>query len=796
MKEQIDEFISDEAPGAPGISPTWSSGDKEMVGTAIGASRLWFTIGRGIVNEVYYPRVDIPQIRDLGFIINDRRGFWVEVKRMDSHELRLPSPGVPAVEVIHRHDRFILTLRITSDPKRDVLLIEVDLDGDQDLRIYSLLAPHLGATGQNNRAVVDKYRGRRVLWAEQGPFGLAFAAANERQRDAWVRASAGYVGYSDGWQDFAQNQAMTWHFRQAGPGNVALMGELPHRSTLALGFGSSWQSAATLAISSLLQPFEQIWRQQIEDWEQWHIKCGHEQVVPKDLPQKLRQEFLISSMALRVHQDKVYPGAMVASLSIPWGNSREERGGYHLVWPRDLVQCGGALLALGAEEEARNILRYLIATQHPDGHWYQNQWLGGKPFWNGIQLDEVAFPVLFAAALFERGQLKDIQIGDMVQKALGFIVRTGPSTGQDRWEESPGINTFTLSVCISALVEGAQFLSSGEASIILELADYWNFHVEDWTAVFDTELAHRLGVKGYFIRGAPEQVTSDRKALGHIFPIKNRINNLATTAKEHVGVDFLQLVRFGLRKPDDPLILDTLKVVDHLLKVETPSGPSWRRYNGDGYGEQEDGSAFNGIGIGRVWPLLTGERGHYALAAGQDPLPYLEAMTAMSGTGGMMPEQVWDTAPIPSRNLHPGRPTGSAMPLAWAHAEFIKLIVSRQLGHSFDRPKSVWNRYKGNRPRTHLAFWFEQAPINQIVPGLHLIIGLHESGLVHWGYDGWRNGQDVQTVEHSIGFHIAKLNTEELRDGQRIDFTYRIKSTGRWIGEDYHIAVSKKLDRS
>ena len=164
-------------------------------------------------------------------------------------------------------------------------------------------------------------------------------------------------------------------------------------------------------------------------------------------------------MVLRTHQDKIYPGAMVASMSIPWGNTRDERGGYHLVWPRDLVECAGALLALGAENEARDILRYLIATQRHDGHWYQNQWLGGKPYWQGVQLDEVGFPVLLAMRLAAHGSLKGIEIADMVRRAVGFIARNGPAAQQDRWEEDAGINTFTLSVCIAALVAGAPLVS-------------------------------------------------------------------------------------------------------------------------------------------------------------------------------------------------------------------------------------------------------------------------------------------------------------------------------------------------
>src|SRR5436190_22813250 len=266
------------------------------------------------------------------------------------------------------------------------------------------------------------------------------------------RASAGYVGASDGWQDFNQNGAMTWQYGAAGPGNVALTGELPRRAVLALGFGSTAEAAATLAISSLIQPFGNILQQQIADWEGWQARCAERSPAMLDLPDAIREQPVVSSIVLRAHLDKTYPGAMVASLSVPWGYTGNERGGYHLVWPRDLVQCAGALLALGAEPEARDTLRYLIATQHADGHWNQNQWLDGTPYWQGIQLDETGFPVLLAAALAERNALRGIVVDDMVRRALGYIARTGPSSQQDRWEENEGINSFTLAVTIAAFV--------------------------------------------------------------------------------------------------------------------------------------------------------------------------------------------------------------------------------------------------------------------------------------------------------------------------------------------------------
>ncbi|TLY90882.1 MAG: glycosyl hydrolase, partial [Gammaproteobacteria bacterium] len=434
------------APGAPGLPPTWCSSAKEMLGSSLGHARLWFTIGGGIINEVYYPRVDLPQIRDLGFIVADGAGFWIEVKRLWKHELRLAAPGVPAVHIVHHHERFDLTLRVTPCEHRDVLLIEVALDGDAALRPYALLAPHLGGTGANNRAAVVQHRGRKLLWAEQGPFGLALAAVNPRQQDAWGRASAGFVGSSDGWQDFARNGALTWEYDAAGPGNVALLGELPRQAVLALGFGSSPEAAATLSLTALSEAFAISWERQRSSWTLWHTNCTPVQSLCAGLPPACAEQVGISTMVLRTHQDKTYPGAMVASLSVPWGNTREEREGYHLVWPRDLVESAGALLAVGAAREARNTLRYLLATQNADGHWHQNQWLGGKVYWPGVQLDESAFPVLLAVALDERGALQGTEVADMIRRALSFLVRHGPVSDQDRWEEDSGLNTFTLAV--------------------------------------------------------------------------------------------------------------------------------------------------------------------------------------------------------------------------------------------------------------------------------------------------------------------------------------------------------------
>jgi glucoamylase len=771
--------------GPPGSAPTWTSSAKDMVGCALGPARLWFTSGFGILNEIYFPRVDIPQIRDLGFIVADDRGFWVEVKRLRTYRAELPQAGVPALEIVHAHARFELRLHIAPDPIRDVVLINVTLDADDPLRPYALLAPHLGGSGRDNCGEATVHRGRRILWAAQGPFGLALAAADREQRDAWGATSAGYVGASDGWQDFARNGRLTWQFDSAGPGNIALIGELPRAATLALAFGSSRESAATLAISSLCQPFDDVWARHVDKWRSWQQRLE----LPTALPVSVQQQMAISAMVLRVHQDKTYPGAMVASLSVPWGNTHDDVGGYHLVWARDLVESAGGLLALGALGEVRDILRYLVATQLQSGNWSQNQWLGGKPYWQGSQLDEAAFPVLLAAALSERGALDGIEVTTMVRSALGFIARNGPATGQDRWEEDAGINAFTLATCIAALVCGAQWLDEPARHWSLRLADDWNARIENWTAVYNTELSRAHGVAGYYVRIAPTLTTEGKGELGKILPIKNRICDPGIPADAQLATDFLQLVRLGLRDAHDPLVVDTLKVVDSKLKVDTPAGPAWHRYTGDGYGEHADGSPFDGQGRGRAWPLLTGERGHYELAAGRDPLPYLEAMCAMTGRCGLISEQVWDTDALPERLLEPGKPTGSAMPLVWAHAEFIKLVASRALRRPFDRPEALWRRYGGRRPDPTHAIWTPRFHISRIRAGQVLSLLLPRPARVHYGFDGWQRVADVDTDDSGLTQHVALLPSGGLAKRARIDFTLFWIDTATWDGHDYRIDV-------
>lgn len=776
------------APANPSRDPVWASAHKDMVGTALATSRVWFTLAQGVVSEVYYPRIDIPQIRDIGFIIADGEGFWCELRRHAGYSVEWVEDDIPAAIVTHRHPRFTFVLKVCADPYRDVLLLDFELTGDAALTPHVLAAARLGEDADHNRAWADDWLGRPVLWAEQGPFGTALLMRGGDGLIGYGPRSVGEVGASDLWQDFQRNGRMAWSYAEAGPGEVALGAALARRGTLAIGFSSSREAAATLALSSLNTGFEASWNAYLDGWRQWRQRQVWRGRFPASLSADQIGLLARSASVLKAHEDRTYRGALVASLAVPWGEANRSRGGYHLVWARDLVESAGALIALGAMDEARDVLAYLNATQQADGHWLQNQWLGGTPFWQGVQLDESAFPVLLAAALKDKGELGDVPVRDMVRRALRFIARQGPVTAQDRWEEDAGINTFTLAVTIAALVEGAALLDGRAAEAALMLADDWNAHIEDWCWARDTPLCRSLGVSGYYFRAAPADILIHHGAKQENLLIKNRADHYDAEADEQIATDFLQLVRYGLRDARDPYIVDSVTAADRMLRVDTPSGAVWHRYNSDGYGEHADGRPFDGAGQGRAWPLLTGERGHYALLAGEDVRPYLASMAAMAGPGGLLPEQVWDGAPIPEYGLEPGRPSGSAMPLVWAHAEYIKLCLSLAQGRPVDAPVRTWRRYGGRRPQPGFVLWRFSHPRHRIRAGQDLRFLLDAPAVIRWGVNGWQNVRDRQTEDWELG-HVAALPTAAMKPGETVQFTFRWFDSGQWEGRDFSAAI-------
>jgi glucoamylase len=368
-----------------------------------------------------------------------------------------------------------------------------------------------------------------------------------------------------------------------------------------------------------------------------------------------------------------------------------------------MVETAGGLLAAGAHEDARRVLSFLQGTQQPDGHWSQNMWLDGSPYWDGIQMDETALPILLVDLACREKALAGGDIAKfwpMVKKAAGYLARNGPVSPQDRWEEDPGYTPFTVAAEIAALLAAAELadLNHEAPSRTISARLPMSGTIPSSAGCIcpprtGAEIQRR---KVIMCASRRRQTGTDGASSQKNIRVKNVTAAEDTRRASHlISPDALALVRFGLRSADDPRICDTAKVIDALLKLETPNGATWHRYNDDGYGEHEDGSPFDGTGIGRGWPLLTGERAHYELAAGREAIAkqLLSAMESFANESGLISEQVWDSPDIAERELHCGRPSGSAMPLVWAHAEYLKLRRSLRDGRLFDQPPQTVQRY-------------------------------------------------------------------------------------------------------
>jgi len=794
---------SNSAPGRPGIPPRWTSSAKSGVGTSLSIeSRVWFTLSHGILNEVYYPRIDQACIRDMELLVSDGKKFFSEEKRHTQTNQNTLAEGVPAFQLTNtcNEGRYRIRKTVLTDPKRDVLLQCIRFEPLQgeltDFHVFVLLAPHLADHGTGNTAWVEDYKGWPVLNAQRGETALSLACSTP-----WLKRSVGFVGTSDGWQDVSQHKQMLWEYTRAEGGNVALTGEIDLATcngefTLALGFGRTPAEASLRARASLDDGFECARDAYLKEWQTWQQDL-------MSLPSKMKDTnlYCVSAAVLRTHEAKRFPGGMIASLSIPWGFAKgdEDMGGYHLVWPRDLVETAGGLLAIGAHEEVRRILYYLQGTQEADGHWPQNMWMDGSPYWGGIQMDETAFPILLVdlacrKKAIDEGELS--RLWPMVRKAAGFLLSNGPVTPQDRWEEDPGYSPFTLAVEIAALLAAADladlYNDSPASKLLRETADLWNARVEDWTYVSDTDLADQVGVEGYYVRIAPPEETESSSPASGFVPIKNRPPSESDApATNIVSPDALALVRFGLRYADDPRILNTVKVIDALLKTDMPAGPIWRRYNEDGYGEHENGSPFDGNGIGRCWPLLTGERAHYELAAGRSDSArsLLNALEAFASPDGLLPEQTWDGNDIPERELFFGKPSGSAMPLVWAHAEYLKLCRSLADGRVFDMPPQTAKRYSLVHKPSEYTVWAFNHKIRRMAHGNVLRLFLSKPAHIRWSTNDWNTEKECETYDSSLGVHVADLPTRRLKTGTTIRFKIYWLDEERWEGTDYAVEI-------
>lgn len=697
--------------------------------------------------------------------------------------------------------RYTVTKDFITDPHHPVVLMRVKVEGEEEilsrLKCYALLAPHLDGGGAGNSARSLSVAGKRCVLAWKDETALAFGASC-----GFARSSCGFVGISDGYQDLSCHLRMAWNYGEALEGNIAVMGEIDvarHREfTVAIAFGQGPHAALSGLMQTLATSFDVHEKRFVEQW--------HRATSPKELAKVSGDEGRLARVSHNIiltHEDKTYSGAFIASASIPWGNAKgdDDLGGYHLVWTRDMIQSATALLACGRIDTALRALVYLACTQHPDGGFSQNFWIDGKPYWSGIQLDEVAFPIVLAWRLWKMNGLGNFDIFSFVTKAAGFLVRYAPVTQQERWEENAGYSPSTLAIVISGLVCAADICRSfgaGEMSSFLEdYADWIEAHLDEWTTTTQGVLDPEIPYHYMRIRPPAEGEPFHNPAIppGQLH-IANRApgEQYCFEARAVVDPGFLELVRYGIRRPDDPLIVNSLKVIDKILKIETPYGPCWRRYNHDGYGQQKDGGPFIGYGQGRAWPILTGERAHYELAAGKDVRPLVRAMERFSSIGGMLPEQVWDYADLPAEGMYCGRSAGSAQPLVWAHAEYLKLLKSMVDGQVYDRIAIVAERYgvpsEERSFRSRLEIFRVNRPITSMMRDGTLRVTDQDRFQVVWTVDNWATTNRTESRQVGHPGSYADITPGPEVSGE-IEFTLFWPAENRWLGRNWKVTLEE-----
>ncbi len=691
------------APGGPGAKPTWAPADKHGFGTSTTtASKVWFTLESGELTEVYYPRLDTPSYRDLQFVVTDGRSFVEQERTATVQRTTLTDPRSLSYRQVDtdRHHRWRLTKTYVTDPARATVAIQVRFQSLTGRRyhVYLLAHPQL-ANGQRESGACSP-RGGLIAMTK----GMAAAVLS---KPALTQASCGYAGTrSDGWSQLGHTKRLPKRYALAPNGNVvqtgltSLTGTRGHQQLeVVLGFGGNRGAAVAGARATLRANYGKL----VGRYQSgWHAYLASLHQPPASLTTAgERGDYTVSEMVLAASEDKTYRGAYVASPTMPWvwGTGLQTPSGpYHLVWSRDLYEIATALIADGDNAGAKRALSFLFTRQQkPDGSFPQNSDVSGKPVLTNLQLDEVADPIILAQQLGQH----DAATYAHVKRAADFIVgwhddkgHSAPYSPQERWENQAGYSPATIASEIAGLVCAAQIAQANgdaaSATRYLSTADSWRSQLNSWTLTtngpYGGSYYLRLTKDGKPNSGTPYSVGDSGPTLD-----QRRI----------VDPSFLELVRLGIEPASSPAIIRSLQVVDAVLGLTTPHGQFWHRYTGDGYGEQRNGAPWrtklpdgSQATIGRLWPIFAGERGEYEVAAGQSAVARLRAMASAANDTGLIPEQVWDQNPPAGRpGFASGTPTFSATPLAWSHAQFIRLAWSIAGGKVIEQPTIVACRY-------------------------------------------------------------------------------------------------------
>ncbi|RDI70291.1 glycoside hydrolase family 15 protein [Halopelagius longus] len=738
------------APSGPEHRPRWTTGEKYGVGTVADhtsedPSRLWFTLTEGALTEVRFPRVDLMNLRTLDFLVADADDDSTYTARThnetrrddDADTIERTAEMVEDEALCYRHTvtetgdgrghEWTLTVEYVTDPEHDALLADVSFESDDDneYELYSVADTALVNTGATDRALrlgqmgtyhlvardADAYdqRGETepLLIDEEGEeYSVALAMTSAGRFD-W--ATVGVAGSEHLAGLFSEGDLPT---PQDGVDNenVVLVGRIGIGNrlseTLALGFAENADTAAALgeAAGALTRGYETAYRAYCDSWADF--------LADKELPvavaddEELANQYRACLMTLRAVEDKTFLGAGIASPSVPWGEAvtaEEAKGyGYNFVWSRDLYQVFTVFEAVGDVQTAIDALEYIYEFQQDErGFIPQNTYLNGRTRWGGEQMDNISFPSVMAYMLAENGvEFDDVDYDYVnVKRSADYVARNGPPTAQERWEEEAGYSPSSIAAEIAGLACAASVAidegHDADALIWLALADDWTERVEEWCAT--TTGTERHEHTPYYVR-----VTRDGDPdAGHLRTLAN--NGPTLDEREIIDGGFLELTRLGIKPHDDEVIENSVREMDDTIRVDTPHGPAFYRYNGDGYGERERGDegapwSIESKGKGRLWPIFTGERGEYELLAGTDEGPLspenlLRTMAGFANSGRMLAEQVWDREHATDYNWEFGEGTGAATPLAWSMAQFVRLAHGVEAGEPVETPAFVRRRY-------------------------------------------------------------------------------------------------------
>ena len=729
------------ATDGPGALSHFDLARKDCLGTARNTtSRVWYTVANGVLSDVYFPTADNTNVETLQFVVTDGQTFTdlqsrdttYTVQALDARSLECRTTSMA------KSGRYQIVTDYLTDPSRNSVVMDthfVPLVGDlSTYNLYLRYDPTINGNGGGgagngggDTGIVDTSTGHAVPVAFDT--NTASQAANRTYAtpvfsalDAstpFTQVSNGFAGAaSDGLTQLDGAHSLTATFDNATNGNLvqtaALNMSRGGHFTIALGFGTTQADAVAAAEGTLSTHINQLQKAYDDAWHAYDDALAapphHMADVAGDQWHGLVDEYYLSANVVKASEDKTFPGAIVAGLASPWGQAVSAGdpnnlffGSYREVFARDLYEAWTALLTDGDLQTARDAVNFLLTRQQlADGSMPRNSLLNGRvaPDSFGSQLDEAAYPILMA---YQLGMTDASLYTNHIRPAIDFLIAHGPAFGVERWEEQGGYSPSTIAAEVAGLVAGANLADANgdaiTAGVARGVADDWQRSLPGWALTTNGPLAGHP----YYIRLSK---TGDPNAA-----IAYNVGNGGPTLDQRTVIDqgFLEMVRLGLVSPADSAIAESLPVVDATIQATTATGAGWHRYNGDGYGDRaSDGRPWapSGQGTGHLWPVLAGERGEYDVANG-DPASALSLLAAMRGGAsgvGIIPEQVWELpnlGPSPfgsdptvaSIGFQNGGAAGSASPLTWSAAQYVRLTRDTTTGTLLERPANVVNRY-------------------------------------------------------------------------------------------------------